>query len=242
MEAIAMSELAVVTGASRGLGSVLATVLAGRGYDLVLTARDEGDLDAKAQSLNAAGLDADARTIAGDVADPDHREEVRRAVEAEGGLDLLCNNASALGPSPLPSLADYPLDELERVFSVNVVAPLALVQELLPALEARRGLIVNITSDAAREGYPGWGGYGASKAALDLCTRTLANELEEASAVSVDPGDMRTAMHQRAFPGEDITDRPRPDVTIPFWHWLLGRDPLDVNGGRFEAQAEQWEV
>lgn len=241
MEAIAMSELAVVTGASRGLGSVLATVLAGRGYDLVLTARDEADLDAKTESLGAAGLDV-MRTITGDVADPDHREEIRRVVESKGGLGLLVNNASALGPSPLPSLADYPLDELERVFSVNVVAPLALVQELLPFLETRRGLIVNITSDAAREGYPGWGGYGASKAALDLLTRTLANELEGASAVSVDPGDMRTAMHQRAFPGEDITDRPRPDVTIPFWHWLLGQDPLDVNGVRFEAQAEQWEV
>lgn len=237
-----MSELAVITGASRGLGSVLTTVLAGRGYDLVLTARDEANLDAKVESLDAADLDVVVRTVAGDVADPDHRREVRDVVESEGGLDVLVNNASALGPSPLPSIAEYPLDELERVFSINVISPLGFVQELLPFLEARRGLVVNVTSDAAVEGYPGWGGYGASKAALDLLTRTLANERDEMGAVSVDPGDMRTDMHQRAFPGEDIADRPRPDVTIPFWHWLLGRDPLEISGKRFQAQAEHWET
>jgi NAD(P)-dependent dehydrogenase (short-subunit alcohol dehydrogenase family) len=130
------------------------------------------------------------------------------------------------------------------VFAANVVAPVALVQDCLPLLTASRGTIVNITSDAATGAYPGWGGYGASKAALELVSRTLAAELAArgVSVVTVDPGDMRTRMHQDAFPGEDISDRPLPDVTIPFWAWLLGQDPSAVSGGRYRAQADRWEL
>jgi NAD(P)-dependent dehydrogenase (short-subunit alcohol dehydrogenase family) len=235
------STTALLTGASRGLGSVLATFLAGNGYDLILTARGTDDLREKANSIEIGGIDSTIHTLTGNVTDPDHRRELGQLIRELGGIDLLINNASALGPSPLPPLAEYPLDEFGRVHDVNVVAPLALVQELLPSFRDG-GLIVNITSDAASEGYPGWGGYGASKAALELLTKTLANELDEVGVVVVDPGDMRTEMHQRAFPGEDITDRPRPDVTIPFWSWLFGQDPLVISGGRFQAQAEQWEV
>jgi NAD(P)-dependent dehydrogenase (short-subunit alcohol dehydrogenase family) len=232
---------ALITGASRGLGSVLATFLAGQGYDLILTARGDEDLTAKADSLDSAEFDIAVHPVAGDVSTADHRQELGQLVEEVGRLDLLVNNASALGPSPLPSLAEYPLDEFERVLDVNTAAPLALIQELLAYFDDS-GLIINITSDAAVEGYPGWGGYGASKAALELVTKTLANELDDVGVVAVDPGDMRTDMHQRAFPGEDISDRPLPDVTIPFWSWLLGQDPLAVSGERFQAQAEQWEV
>jgi NAD(P)-dependent dehydrogenase (short-subunit alcohol dehydrogenase family) len=237
-------ETALITGASRGLGSVLATFLAGNDYDLILTARGSDDLREKKKSLETSGFDSTINTVAGDVSDENHRQELGRLVAELGSLDVLINNASALGPSPLPALAEYPLSEFERVYDVNVVAPLALVQELLPFFNQRerRGLIVNITSDAAVEGYPGWGGYGASKAALELLTKTLSNELDDIGVVGVDPGDMRTEMHQMAFPGEDITDRPLPDVTIPFWSWVLGQDPLEISGGRFQAQAEQWEV
>ena len=233
--------VALITGASRGLGRVLATFLAGDGYELVVTARGTDDLEEAADTIEREVDGAAVHPIPGDVTDPDHRGELRDRVSDFGGLDLLVNNASTLGPSPLPSLAEFPLDEFEDVFRTNTVAPLALVQELLPSLRERRGLVVNVTSDAAVEGYPGWGGYGASKAALELVTRTLANELEDVGAVAVDPGDMRTEMHQRAYPGEDISDRPTPDVTIPFWGWLLGRDPLKISGQRFQAQAERWE-
>jgi NAD(P)-dependent dehydrogenase (short-subunit alcohol dehydrogenase family) len=149
-----------------------------------------------------------------------------------------------LGPSPQPALLDYPLLTLRQVFETNVFAPLALIQQAAPLLQAQRGMVINISSDAAVGGYEGWGGYGASKAALDLITLTLANELRSAgiSVVAVDPGDMRTEMHQAAFPGEDISDRPLPEVTIPFWAWLLGQDPASVSGRRFQAQAETWLV
>jgi NAD(P)-dependent dehydrogenase (short-subunit alcohol dehydrogenase family) len=157
---------------------------------------------------------------------------------------VLVNNASDLGPSPLPPLAAFPLDAFAGLYAANVVAPLALVQAALPLLRASRGLVVNVSSDAALGGYPGWGGYGATKAALDLVSLTLANELraDRVAVVSVDPGDMRTAMHQQAYPGEDITDRPLPDVTLPFWGWLLGQEPMAVSGRRFQAQAEAWEA
>ncbi|WP_101294197.1 SDR family NAD(P)-dependent oxidoreductase [Halegenticoccus soli] len=235
-----MPRFALVTGASKGLGAVLATFLAGRGDDLLLTARDEAALTERAESLAEFGVDV--RAVAGDVADPDHRAVLGEIAAERGALDLLVNNASALGPSPLPPLSAYPLDEFERVLRTNVVAPLALAQAVLPVLREAGGLVVNVTSDAAVEGYPGWGGYGASKAALDQLTRALAAEETAVGVVSVDPGDMRTDMHRRAFPGEDISDRPLPDITLPFWAWLLGRDPLDVTGRRFEAQAERWEA
>ncbi|HSJ56012.1 MAG TPA: SDR family oxidoreductase [Anaerolineae bacterium] len=238
----AMRNAALVTGASRGLGKVIATFLARQSYDLVLTARGAAELKEVAGELESYG----GRVLAlpGDVTEARHRRQLVEAAESLGRLDLLVNNASALGPSPMPALADYPLDELRRVIEVNLVAPVGLVQLALPLLCASRGLVVNISSDAAAGGYEGWGGYGATKSALDLVSRTLANELrgDRVGVVSVDPGDMRTQMHQDAFPGEDISDRPLPEVTLPFWGWLLGQDPLAVSGARFQAQADRWEV
>ena len=236
-----MKRTALVTGASRGLGEVIATFLARAGYDLVLTARREDALSTVAERI---GKEVRVLAVAGDVADPAHRRALADAAAELGGLDVLVNNASDLGPSPMPTLANYPLHALEDVFRVNVVAPVALVQELLPQLRKRQGLIVNITSDAAVGAYEGWGGYGASKAALELVSRTLAEELrgDGVTVVTVDPGDMRTEMHQAAFPGEDIADRPLPEVTIPFWAWLFGADHSSLNGRRFAAQGEAWEV
>jgi NAD(P)-dependent dehydrogenase (short-subunit alcohol dehydrogenase family) len=236
-----MARTALITGASRGLGEVIATFLARAGYDLILTARRPEALDELANELRE---NASVTALAGDVADPGHQRALAAAAGDLGGLDVLVNNASELGPSPMPSLSEYPLDDLERVFRVNVVAPVALVQELLPQLRSRQGLVVNITSDAAVGAYEGWGGYGASKAALELISRTLAEELKAdgVSVVTVDPGDMRTDMHKAAFPGEDISDRPLPDVTVPFWAWLFGADHAAINGGRFQAQGERWEV
>jgi NAD(P)-dependent dehydrogenase (short-subunit alcohol dehydrogenase family) len=234
--------VALVTGASKGLGALLADFLAAQGYDLVLTARGAEALQAVANSLDKYGVRTEV--VPGDVADAGHRRALVNAAERLGGLDLLINNASDLGVTPLPQMAEYPLDELRRVFEINVVAPVALMQEALPLLKARGGLVINLSSDAAVGGYPGWGGYGASKAALDLISKTMAEELADAgvSVVSVDPGDMRTDMHQAAFPGEDISDRPLPEVTLPFWTWLLGQDRAAVSGGRYQAQADQWEA
>jgi NAD(P)-dependent dehydrogenase (short-subunit alcohol dehydrogenase family) len=235
-----MNKIALVTGASRGLGKTIATFLAGRGDDLIITARGAAGLAAVAQDLEAYG----GRVIAlpGDVSDLAHVRRLVAAAHELGRLDLLVNNASILGPSPQPPLADYPLETLEQVFAVNVLAPLGLIQAALPLLKAAHGSVINISSDAAVGGYPGWGGYGASKAALDLISLTLANELrdEGVAAVAVDPGDMRTQMHQEAFPGEDISDRPVPEVTLPFWAWLLGQNLQSVSGRRFQAQAEVW--
>lgn len=237
-----MNRVSLITGASRGLGKTLAAFLAGRGDDLVITARGGAGLAAAAGELEALGGRVVA--IAGDVSDPAHGRRLVAAAEELGGLHLLVNNASILGPSPQPALADYPLETLEQLFAVNVLAPLGLIQQALPLLKRSGGLVINVSSDAAVGGYAGWGGYGASKAALDLLSRTLANELREAAVavVSVDPGDMRTQMHQEAFPGEDIRDRPMPEVTLPFWAWLLGRPAMEITGGRFQAQAEQWSL
>ncbi len=236
-----MPRTAIVTGASRGLGEVVATFLARAGHQLVLTARREEPLEEVAERL---ARNTRVIALAGDVADPRHRTALAEAAREMGGLDVLVNNASELGPSPMPTLTTYPLDTLETVFRINVVAPIGLVQEVLPLLRARQGLVVNITSDAAVGAYAGWGGYGASKAALELVSRTLAEELREdgVSAVAVDPGDLRTDMHQAAFPGEDISDRPLPDVTVPFWAWLFGADHSAINGRRFQAQGERWEL
>ncbi len=232
--------VALITGASRGLGKVLATFLAGQGYDLVLSARGAKALDATADGLARYGGKVTA--LPGDVAEPTHRRRLVEAAHLLDRLDLLVNNASELGPSPLPPMALYPLQVLERVTEVNLLAPIGLLQEALPLLKRSHGLVVNISSDAAVGGYPGWGGYGASKAALDLASLTLAHELkgEGVAVVSVDPGDMRTQMHQDAYPGEDISDRPPPEVTLPFWAWLLGQDPMAVSGQRYRAQAERW--
>ena len=192
--------------------------------------------------LQATGASISA--MPGDVTQDRHRRDLADAVRRIGRLDLLINNASELGASPFPALVDYPLNVLRTVLEVNVVAPLALIRACLPVLKKSLGLVVNITSDAARGGYPGWGAYGSSKAALELLSKTLANELRDVGVgvVAVDPGDLRTQMHQDAFPGQDISDRPLPEVTLPFWAWLEGQDPLRVTGQRFEAQGSVWEV
>jgi NAD(P)-dependent dehydrogenase (short-subunit alcohol dehydrogenase family) len=212
----------IVTGASRGLGLTLARSLAELGWRLVVDARGA---DALAR-VSLTGVTA----IAGDVADPVHRAEL---VEAAGPrIDLLVNNASMLGPSPQPHLADYPLHELERVYRVNVLAPLALVQLALPRLAAGAA-ILNVTSDAAVEAYEGWGGYGSSKAALDQLTSVLAAERPDLRVYAVDPGDMRTQMHQEAFPGEDISDRPPPEDSVP---GLLALIDGSLPSGRYRAR------
>ncbi len=214
--------VALITGASRGLGLALARVLAEGDWDLVVDARGADALEAAAASLAEAGHGR-VTAVAGDVSDPAHRQRLVDVARAVGGLDLLVNNASILGPSPQPVLADYPLDVLERVYAVNVSAPLALVQLCLPLLEAstasgrqgRVGCILNVTSDAGVEGYEGWGGYGSSKAALEQLSRVLAAEKPDLRVWWVDPGDMRTQMHQEAFPDDDISDRPLPEQSVP---------------------------
>jgi NAD(P)-dependent dehydrogenase (short-subunit alcohol dehydrogenase family) len=196
----------IVTGASRGLGLALTRALSERGWRLAVDARGGAELE------RAAGGLAGVRAFAGDVADPDHR---RGLVGAAGEpVDLIVNNASALGPSPLPALAEYPLDELRRVYEVNVLAPLALIQLAAPRLAAG-ARVINVTSDAAVEAYARWGGYGSSKAALAQLTAILAVEHPGVRVYVVDPGDMRTQMQQDAFPGEDISDRPPPEESVP---------------------------
>ena len=211
---------AIVTGASRGLGLALSRALAERGWGLVIDAREAGPLEAAAAQLTGA------TPIPGDVADPSHRHAL---VEAAGGqIDLLVNNASLLGPSPQPALADYPLDVLEDVYRVNVLAPLALFQLALPRI------VVNVTSDAAVEPYEGWGGYGSSKAALEQLTAILAAEHPDRRVYAIDPGDMNTRMHQEAFPGEDISDRSDPEERVP---GLLALIEGDLPSGRYSAGA-----
>jgi NAD(P)-dependent dehydrogenase (short-subunit alcohol dehydrogenase family) len=232
--------IAIVTGASRGLGNVVARVLAVRGYDLVIGAREKTALIQSSASLRQAGRRV--VTVDGDIAE--HAVRARLVDEARqlGGLDILVNNASVLGG--IQPVIDLDLSLVDHVLAVNVVAPIALVQLAAPLLARTGGLIVNISSDAARGAYPGWGVYGASKAALELLTRTIDTELRERRiySVAVDPGDMRTRMHQQAFPGEDISDRPDPEVTAPFWNWLLAQDPKTIGGERFAAQEdhERW--
>jgi NAD(P)-dependent dehydrogenase (short-subunit alcohol dehydrogenase family) len=230
------ARVALVTGASRGLGLVIARVLGRRGYALVIGGRAREALDAAAADLSSHA--PHIRAVAGDIADAAVREHLIDAARSLGGLDVLVNNASALGR--IGPLLAFDVPSFGRLFPVNVGAPMVLTQLAVPLLAERRGLIVNITSDAATAAYPGWGPYGATKAALELLTRTLAAELRDlgVSAVLVDPGDLRTRMHQEAFPGEDISDRPLPEVTEPFWHWLFDQAPLDVSGLRFAAQQE----
>ena len=201
--------VAIVTGASRGLGLALARELAARGYRLVIDARGADALErARAELAERGTVDA----LPGDVTDPRHREALVAA--AGNRIDLLVNNASRLGPSPQPPLHAYPLGELERVYAVNVIAPLALAQLALPRMD-EGAMILNVTSDAAVEAYEGWGGYGSSKAALEQMTRILAAEHPQLRVHAVDPGDMNTQMHQEAFPGEDISDRPPPEDSVP---------------------------
>ena len=219
---------AIVTGASRGLGLALAGALADRSWRLVIDARDGVALERAAAGLRDR---AEVTAIAGDVADPDHR---RALADAAGpAIDLLVNNASSLGPSPLPPLYAFPLDQLEQVYRVNALAPLALTQLVLPRLvEGAR--VVNVTSDAAVEAYEGWGGYGSAKAALEQLSAVLAVEHPALRVYAVDPGDMNTRMHQDAFPGEDISDRPPPEASVP---GLLALIEGDLPSGRYAARA-----
>jgi len=220
---------AVITGASRGLGLALARGLAAEGWSLVIDARD-----GEALGTAAASLPRGTHVIAlpGDIADPAHRAALRDAADDLGGPDLLINNAGTLGTSPLPPISDYPIAHLRAAFEVNVLAPIALTQLLLPALRARGGAVLSITSDAAVEPYAGWGGYGAAKAALEQASNVLAAEENVVRVWWVDPGDMRTHMHQQAYPGEDISDRPLPDGVVPaFLRLITERLPA----GRYRA-------
>ena len=217
--------LAVITGASRGFGRALAHRLLDQGWTVIVDARHPTDLNAAFPNARANNV----TTIPGDVTDPLHRAVLANAV-GDRPLDLLVNNASHLGPSPQPDLASYPIDELRRVYETNLVAPLALTQLLLPALhKATSATVVNVTSDASVEPYAGWGGYGSSKAALDHLTAILAAEQlpvrRELRVYAFDPGDMRTDMHQAAFPGEDISDRPEPETVVPALLRLLDARP-----------------
>jgi NAD(P)-dependent dehydrogenase (short-subunit alcohol dehydrogenase family) len=214
---------AIITGASRGLGLALARALDERGWRLVLDARGAEALEAATRELN------EAVAVPGDVSDPAHRA----ALVALAGpqLDLLVNNASILGPSPQPELADYPLDVLTRVYEVNVLAPLALTQAALTHIPDG-GVVLNVTSDAGIEAYDGWGGYGSSKAAFEQWTAVLGVERPKLRVYAVDPGDMRTQMHQEAFPGEDISDRPLPEESVPA---LLALIDGDLPNGRYRA-------
>src|SRR4051794_7074079 len=221
------TQTALLTGASKGLGRALATALNDRGWRLVVDGRDAARLTSAVAGLPRPDL---VTAVAGDVADPAHRAALAAATGDR--LDLLVNNASELGPSPLPRLADLHPQELERILRINAVAPLALTQLLLPALRRTGGRVLNISSDAAVEAYAGWGGYGASKAALDQLAAVLGVEHPELRVYAVDPGDMATDMHQAAFPGEDISDRPAPETAVPS---LLALVDGDLPSGRYRA-------
>jgi NAD(P)-dependent dehydrogenase (short-subunit alcohol dehydrogenase family) len=220
--------VALITGASRGLGQALARELSARGWSLILDARGANALDETVASLRGGPVVA----VVGDVSNADHRAELAAAIAQAGRLDLLVNNASHLGPSPQPQLADYPLDELARVYEVDVLAPVALIQVALPWLAASGGVLINVTSDAAVKAYEGWGGYGSAKAALDQVTAVLATEQPGIGCYAFDPGDMRTQMHQQAFPGEDISDRPEPATVVPALLQLVDDRPPS---GRFSS-------
>jgi NAD(P)-dependent dehydrogenase (short-subunit alcohol dehydrogenase family) len=221
---------AIITGASRGLGLALARALAEENWTLIIDSRTEDALESAREELSRH-----TRVVAipGDVTDPEHRGALAYAAHEAGGVDALLNNASILGPSPQPDLLDYPLDVLEEVYRANVISPLALIQAVRAELK-EGARIINVTSDAAVEPYEGWGGYGSSKAALEQLSNILAAENPGLRVYRVDPGDMRTQMHQEAFPDEDISDRPLPEVSVPgFLELLTG----DLPSGRYEARA-----
>jgi len=220
---------ALVTGASRGLGLALAAGLAQAGYAVVIDARDAGALRLAASGIRAGVPGADVTALPGDITDPAHRSALR---DTAGDIDLLVNNAGTLGAAPLPALADYPVQELRAAFEANVIAPIALTQLFLPALRERGGAVLNVTSDAAVEPYAGWGGYGAAKAALEQASSVLSAEEIAIRVWWVDPGDLRTDMHQAAFPGEDISDRPLPESVVPAFVRLIAER---LPSGRYRA-------
>jgi NAD(P)-dependent dehydrogenase (short-subunit alcohol dehydrogenase family) len=219
----------LITGASRGLGLALARALAERGWSLLVDARNEPALEvARAELTRLTAVVA----IPGDVADPAHRAALARAAKQLGGLDAVVNNASYLGPSPQPALLDYPLEAFEQVLRANLIAPLGILQDVSEQLKPG-ARVLNITSDAAVEPYEGWGGYGSSKAALEQLSAILAEEKPEWKVYWIDPGDMRTQMQQEAFPGEDISDRPEPETSVPGLVELLEGD---WPSGRYQAR------
>jgi NAD(P)-dependent dehydrogenase (short-subunit alcohol dehydrogenase family) len=221
--------VALVTGGSRGLGRAFTISLVRRGWHVVIDGRDPVRLTELVTRIeNPHAVTA----VPGDVRDSRHRLRLAAAATEMGDLDLLVNNASVLGPSPQPQLADYPLEVLEQVYAANTLAPLALFQALLPQLARRGGRVVNVSSDAAVEPYPGWGGYGSAKAALDQLTAVLAVEHANLRVYAFDPGDMATDLHQQAFPGEDISDRPAPERVVPA---LLALAEGDLPSGRYRA-------
>lgn len=220
---------ALITGASRGLGLALAHELAQHGWTLLIDARGADTLEAARREL---AQHTTVVAIPGDITAAAHRRALAAAAGQAGGLDVVINNAGALGPSPQPQLLDYPLDVLETVYRANVVAPLGVIQAMIPQLKPG-ACIVNITSDAGVASYPGWGGYGSSKAALEHWSAVLAAEQPDLRVYWVDPGDMRTAMHQAAFPGEDIGNRPLPEVSVPGIMALIAGDQPS---GRYVAQ------
>ena len=220
---------ALITGASRGLGLALAQRLAIDGWNLIIDARNDAPLEAVRAEL---AKQTTVTAIPGDVTDDKHRQMLAEVAHRSGGLDALVNNASILGPSPQPSLLDYPLDVLEEVYRTNVIAPLAVIQTLRDELKSG-ARILNITSDAAIKPYEGWGGYGSSKAALEQLSNILAAENPELRVYRVDPGDMRTQMHQEAFPDEDISDRPLPEESVPGLVQLLRGD---LPSGRYATR------
>jgi NAD(P)-dependent dehydrogenase (short-subunit alcohol dehydrogenase family) len=224
------SHTALITGASRGLGLALARRLAGDGWTLIIDARGAEALEAVRAELSEVTR---VISLSGDVTDEGHRRALAEASRDVGGLDALVNNASILGPSPQPQLLDYPLDVLEQVYRANTIAPLALIQAVRNHLKPG-ARVLNITSDAAIEPYENWGGYGSSKAALEQISNILAAENPSLRVYWVDPGDMRTQMHQEAFPGEDISDRPLPEESVP---GLLELLTGELPSGRYEARA-----
>lgn len=230
--------VALVTGASRGLGREIARLLARQGAHLILTARGADALQAATDELRAV---TEVVALPGDVVDPAHVERlVQAGLDRFGWVDALVDNASTVGPSPMPTLDTYPLDALAEVFRVNTIAPLHLIQRVLPSMRARgAGVVVNVTSDAAVQAYPGWGGYGASKAALEHLSRVLAAELEGSGirVYAVDPGDMNTQMHQEAEPGVDLSHLPGPEVSAPTIVRLILHATAPF--GRFEAQVPE---
>jgi NAD(P)-dependent dehydrogenase (short-subunit alcohol dehydrogenase family) len=226
--------IALITGGSRGLGRELASALLSRGWSVVIDARDQQALQSAASELRQLHRGAvELVAVPGNVSDESHRASLVAAAERLGGLDLLVNNASTLGATPMPELADYPLDALREAFEVNVIAPLALAQAALPSLRySPDPRILNVSSDAAIEAYEGWGGYGSSKAALDHLSAVLAVEEPAVRVWAVDPGDMSTQMQQDAFPGEDVSDRPQPAEVVPVLVKLIEGDRAS---GRYRA-------
>jgi NAD(P)-dependent dehydrogenase (short-subunit alcohol dehydrogenase family) len=227
-----MTQTALITGASRGLGLALARELARRKWTLIIDARGAEALEAACAEL---ALLTEVVAVAGDVTDAEHRRALADAARDVGDVDVVVNNASMLGPSPQPALLDYPIDVLADVYRTNVIAPLALLQEVHARAALKTGgRIINVTSDAGVEAYEGWGGYGSSKAALEQLSAVLAAENSDVRVYWVDPGDMRTQMHQEAFPREDISDRALPEESVP---GLIDLIAGDLPSGRYSARA-----